>query len=82
MYYTDIINTMHYYHYTYLLDNGDYHSVVQAFESDTQARANVFTWYINREYIKELWLFRYTEKEPAGARKLIDHLERPQTIKF
>lgn len=64
------------------MDNGSYQSVDQAFESDTQARADIFTWYINREHITALWLYRFDTLDTAGTMKLIDHLERPQTIKF
>lgn len=64
------------------MDNGSFESVDQAFESDTQARANIFTWYINRQHIVALWVFRYDGMDTAGSFKLIDHLERPISIKF
>lgn len=73
---------MHYYRYMYQTEDGSFQSCDQAFESDTQARVNVFTWYINRQHIVALWLFRFDTLDTAGTMKLIDKLERPSIIKF
>ena len=73
---------MQYYRYTYQMEDGCFQSCDQAFVSDTEARWNIFTWYINRQNIVALWLYRFTSLDTEGTMRLIDHLERPATIKF
>lgn len=73
---------MQLYRYTYKLEDGNFNSCDQAFGNDTEARANIFTWYINREHVTALWVFRYNSMDNLDSFRLIDHLERPSIIKF
>lgn len=73
---------MQLYRYTYKLEDGSFNSSNSAFESDTEARANIFAWYLNSEHITALWLFRYNSMDKLDSFRLIDHLERTSIIKF
>lgn len=73
---------MHYYRYTCQFEDENFETHDAAFDSDTQARATIFQWYVKKENIAALWLFRYNSLDTSDSFRIIDHLERPATIKF